>query len=323
MALPPSWTLSRAQPELERAALRTRADLYIAHNIGALRAAVLAARRWHARVGYDLEDYLPGMRLQASSPSPLDCIVERVEAAYLPHVDYSTAASSGIASAYARQYDIRMPETILNVFPLAERPDTFRAGERDGPLRLYWFSQTVGPERGLEDALQAMGRLRGRAIELHLRGTWQPGYRERFFALAASAGLDPGQIRDHPPAPPGEMVRLASEYDVGLALEQPVSEGRDLCLTNKIFTYMLAGNAIAGTSTSGQRPVLERIGEAAALYDPGDVETLACKLSQWYDGRDALERARRRAWDEATQTYNWDLEKQKFLDIVASVLTAG
>jgi glycosyltransferase involved in cell wall biosynthesis len=322
-SLPTSWSLSRAQPELERAALRTRADLYIGHNIGALRAAVRAAHHWGTRSGYDFEDYLPGMRPQHEAPSALDAVIERTEREYLPRTDYVTAASPGISAAYANRYPIRPPDTILNVFPLADRPESFRPSRSNEPLRLYWFSQTIGPMRGLEDVVRAMGLLRHQALEFHLRGTWHSTYRDQLFELAASVGVHPDQIVDHLPAPPGEMVRLASSYDVGLALEHPVSEARDLCLTNKIFTYLLAGNAIVGTPTSGQRPILDELGAAGAAYEPGDVESLARALDHWYGDRIALDRARRLAWDYGTCRYNWDLEKGKFLDIVERVVAGA
>ena len=72
-----------------------------------------------------------------------------------------TAASPLIAETYERRYGKR-PLTILNVFPLAEAPSDpvqtpYLKGE--GPPTLYWFSQTVGSGRGLEQIVAAMGRM--------------------------------------------------------------------------------------------------------------------------------------------------------------------
>src|SRR3712207_6937801 len=50
------WALSRVLPELERAATSTYADLYIAHNLGALLPALAGARSHGARLGFDAED---------------------------------------------------------------------------------------------------------------------------------------------------------------------------------------------------------------------------------------------------------------------------
>ena len=44
---------------------------------------------------------------------------------------------------------------IHNTFPLPARtPNPARLDPRR--LRLYWFSQTIGPGRGLEDAIRAL-----------------------------------------------------------------------------------------------------------------------------------------------------------------------
>jgi glycosyltransferase involved in cell wall biosynthesis len=323
--LPPiaERSLARVGPELELAARRWAADLYIGHNLAALPVVVRVADSGGVPAGYDAEDFLLGMRAHGAAPSPMDRVVESVEQRYLPCCSYITAASPGIAQAYADSVGIPTPLSILNVFPLAERPKLRSPSSPDGPLTLYWFSQTIGPLRGLEDAVRAMGLLHDCAIELHLRGAWQSGYREQLMSLVASAGTRLDRIVAHASAPPGDMLRLAASYDVGLALEHPSSEARDLCLTNKLFTYLLAGNAIAGTATSGQRPILNAIGNAAIAYEPGDVASLASALDRWYRDRSALEAARQRAWEWGSRRYNWDLEKEKFLDIVDRTLAGA
>ena len=107
-------------------------------------------------------------------------------------------------------------------------------------------------DRGLEDVVRAMGQLRDFDIELHVRGSWQAGYLERFLSTAAAAGVSRDRIVSHEPAAPDEMVRLASAYDIGLALERPVALNNDILLSNKVFTYLLAGLAVVATRTRAQ-----------------------------------------------------------------------
>lgn len=311
--------LCRVLPELRRAAKSTPADLYIAHGLGALPAAGSAGEEHGACVGFDAEDFHSAERAQRPD---LSALAEAIERMHLPRCDYITASSPSIAEAYAAKYGIPKPVTILNVFPLSQRPKTFRASTPGGPLTLYWFSQTIGAHRGLEDVIRAMGDLRDCGIELHLRGVWQPGYRDHLFRLAAAVGLDPRQIVAHWPERPGEMVRLASVFDVGLALEPGRDGNNRIALSNKIFTYLLAGNAVVATATEGQRPVVETIGGAGFCYEPGDVKALAGRLRAWYEDRASLERARREAWEWGSREYNWDLEKKKYLQVIGRVLAA-
>jgi hypothetical protein len=117
------------------------------------------------------------------------------------------------------------------------------------------------------------------------------------------------------------MARLAAEYDIGLALEQTVSENRDICLTNKIFVYLLAGVAIIATGTRGQKPLMEKISGAGLCYDPGDIQRLAQQLREWEVNREALLRARQYAWQFGEEKYNWDFERRKLLTVVERSLS--
>ena len=330
--LPLAWPLSdrlrryavcRVLPELADAAMRARADLYIAHYTGALVAAGDAARANRALFGFDAEDFEAGSYSLAAGPSPMDRLIERFERQYLPRCSYVTAASPGIAEAYNAKYGIPLPTTILNVFPLAERPRELRAMPPNGPLRLYWFSQTIGLGRGLEDVIQAMGQLKGCNIELHVRGRWAHGYKEALFSLATSVGVLHQQIYSHDPEPQSEMIRLAAIHDFGLALERKDTENHDLCIANKIFTYLLAGNAIIATTTRGQQPIMETIGDAGFCYEPGDVNALARGLRLSYENRNILQQARQKSWDWGTRCFNWDLEKKKLVQQIEAVLHGG
>jgi glycosyltransferase involved in cell wall biosynthesis len=317
------YSVCRVLPELAGAAMRAKAELYIAHYTGALVAAAEAARANRALFAFDAEDFETGSYNLDAGPSRMDRLIERFERQYLPRSAYITGASPGIAEAYKAKYEIPLPATILNVFPLAERPRELRGISLDRPLRLYWFSQTIGPGRGLEDVVQAMGQLKGCKIELHLRGRWAGSYKEALFSLATSVGLLPQQIYSHDPGPQSEMVRLAALYDVGLALERRDTVNRDLCITNKIFTYLLAGNAVIATATRGQRMIMETVGDAGFPYEPGDVNALAHGLRLWDENRNMLQLVRQKSWNWGTNRFNWDLEKKKLVQQVEDVLHDG
>ena len=307
-------------PELLGLALEEPADLYIAHDLRALPVAVIAARLCQAKVGFDAEDFYSGKERLEKRPNFTRALKEYVEQRYLGQCDYVTAGSPAIAEAYAAKYGVPKPVFILNVFPLSQRPSEFRHGNTNTPLTLYWFSRTIGARRGLEDIVRAMGLLKGHQIDLHLRGAWYNGYRKELLRLATTVGLDSQRIIIHPPGPPEEMVRLANPYDVGLAIEPGAGENNQIALSNKLFTYLLAGNAVIATNTKGQQAVTKSLRCAAYCYEPGDVNMLARHLKFLLENRRLLEESRRQAWDWGTRQYNWDLEKRKFLRVVKEVL---
>jgi glycosyltransferase involved in cell wall biosynthesis len=308
--------LSRAGIEIENASLAFPADLYIAHHASVLPAAVAAARKHKGRVGYDVEDFYSGMWTPETGPGAGDRALEAIEEQYLRSCDYITASSPEVADAYVARYGVRRPITVLNVFPIGNRPAAFRPTAKSGPLRLYWFSQCIGVHRGIEDAVRAMGLLQGCDVELYLQGNWQHGYRQQLLGLAAQSGVDARRIHSQEWTFPDNMVRASAEYDVGLALELPHTQNRRMCLANKVFTYLLSGNAAIGTATPAQQKLLAGLGTAAAIYRPGDAAAMAAHLRRWHDNREALDEARRCAWSWGERRYHWEFEQRFFLEAV-------
>jgi glycosyltransferase involved in cell wall biosynthesis len=165
-----------------------------------------------------------------------------------------------------------------------------------------------------------MARLKHEAIELHLLGRWQPGFESSFLADARSRGLDvERQIHSYAPMFPEEIVRFAASFDVGLALEVPSSRNRQVCLTNKIFTYLLAGKAIIATETDGQRTFFEELPEVGYCYPSGDVDALVEKLETLASDRELLAYMSEHAIAAARARYNWNVESCKLLDLIAEV----
>src|SRR5262249_35694188 len=144
------------------------------------------------------------------------------------------------------------------------------------PLALYWFSQTLGTDRGLESVIAAMGKMH-KPVTLTIRGNDLLGSRAKLRSLAAAAGVA-NAIRFLPLAPPDDMARLAAEHDVGLSTELTTPPNRGICLTNKIFIYLLAGIPALLSNTPAQRDLAPDLGEAARLVDLADVQSIADAL---------------------------------------------
>ena len=312
-----SRAFGRVHSELVRAIAADPGDLIYGGTTGALAAIAEAAGRSGTPYGVDLEDFHGG---ETSGPdAPLvDALAARVERAVLPGAAFVTAGSEAIAAAYAKRDGVDA-SVIHNTFALpAQPPEVSRVDP--ARLRVYWFSQTIGPGRGLEDAVLALGRA-GVAAHLALRGRPQPGYLDALTALAA-VHAPRLEIVPLPPAPPDTMVDCARGYDVGLALEQMTPRNRQLCLTNKAFTYILAGMAVAVTDTPGQHALGADLGRAAALVPVGDVGALAAAFARWAGDPAELDCAKRTAWNAAARRWHWEhaLERGTLLSLVRKAL---
>jgi glycosyltransferase involved in cell wall biosynthesis len=302
---------------LTRAARKVTADLYIAHYVAALPAAAAAARAHGALLGYDAEDFHAGER---TDPEALESVLVRaIEAHFLPRCRHATAAAPMIAEAYEQLYAIK-PVPVLNVFPLDdEKPDLTRSyPRRAGELSAYWFSQTVGPDRGLQSFIEAMARTRAR-VTLHIRGSdrWKHG--EKLLAFARALNLS-GRVELLPTASPFEMVRSARQYDIGLSLETDVSESRRRCLTNKIFTYLMAARPVLMSDTPAQAALARELGEAAAVVSLADPDSIAQQLDAWALAPEKMKTAARTACRLAHDRYNWQVEQRVFLASVERAL---
>jgi len=308
----------RASRDLLKLALAAPADLFYGGTCGGLAVAALAARRTGVPYGLDLEDFHEGEFENGPKGDEARELLRRLQQQILPQAAFVTAGSSAIAARYQRDYGIPVLP-IHNTFSLpAQAPNMEPPGAE--ALRLYWFGQTVGAGRGLEDVVRAVG-LAGIRAELHLRGSAQPDYVATLRGLAGKANAQLA-VRVHRPAPPERMVELSLPYDAGLSPEHGPDINRELCLGNKALTYILAGLPVVLTDTPGQRPFAEDLGEGALRYRAGDIASLAAGLQRWAEDRGRLRRARQAAWHAAERRWNWDhrCEKGALVDAVAAAV---
>ena len=305
---------------LTTAACAVPAELYIAHYVAALPAAAAAAQLHGAALGYDAEDFHAGERASDVGASREITLVRTIEGRFLPRCQHRTAASPMIAEAYAELYGVELVP-VLNVFPLTEAGDGPEPPRNVDPRRglsAYWFSQTIGPDRGLQAFIQAMARTRAR-VTLHVRGSDHWGHGKNLVALAQSLEIG-DRVELLPMESPFRMVEFAGQYDVGLSLEADISESRRRCLTNKIFTYLLAGRPILMSDTPAQAALAGDLGQAAALVSLSDPATIADQLDRWALAPEALQAAREAAWLHARTRYNWQVEQRAFLASVTRAL---
>jgi len=289
------------------------ADLYIAHYVPALPAASFAARRHGGMLGYDAEDFHAGEGTGGADEDFRMAMVRVIERACLAHCVHMTAAAPLIGEAYKSLYGVSST-TVLNVFPLGMLTTGAKpcAGRPDkGTLRAYWFSQTVGLDRGLQAFLKAMAVAKGR-VSLDIRGGNRWGHGDTLLELARELGIAE-RVRLLPTAAPDEMVDLAASYDLGLSLETEATESRRLCLTNKIFTYLLAGVPVMMSDTPAQRALAPELGDAAALVSLADPTAMAQALDRLAGSPDRLDEAKAKAADLGRQRYNWQMEKRALL----------
>ena len=309
----------RIGPDLMKAVRRTPADLYIAHYVAALPAAAHAAKLNGALYAFDAEDFHLGDLPDLPQHSFEKSLIRSIEGRYLPGCAYVTAASPGIADAYARTYGIAQPTVVLNVFPRSQGPGTAtsRGTASPGPS-IYWVSQTIGRNRGLECAVHAIGRAKSRP-HMYIRGNPDGQFIDTLRYIAKNEGTD-RQLHFLAPSAPSEMERLAAMYDVGLSGETGDTENHRLALGNKLFSYLLAGLPILMTNVPSHLGLAEKLNKCAQLYSIDDADELAQAMDKWLLNDFALKTARVSAWELGQTKFNWEYEREMLLNLVNSVM---
>lgn len=280
--------------------------------MGALAPAFYAAKKNNAKYAFDAEDYHRG---QISIISRESKNIVSIEDKYLPHVKYITAASPLIADKYKSLFPDKKVLVINNVFSKKYLSNNIYINYSS--LQLFWFSQYLGINRGIETVIEAINLLPSYNITFHLLGECPEDYKNILNTLS----LKKECLNFIPPVSPEEIFTIASQYDVGMATDVPNNENRNICLANKLFSYLLAGNCIVASDTLAQKKFMEENPETGLIYKNNDACDLAKKLELLYNDRNLLLCYKKNSRQLAATKLNWENESKKLLENVKMVLS--
>jgi len=302
-------SVARCSYFLIREAKKHKPDLYIAHNLGALPAAFKAAKKNGTAFGFDAEDF---HRQEISNDTDsyhfkITCYLENK---YLPYASYITASSPLIAEQYSTIYN-REVTTLLNVFPKTNTVPP--VANKQKPLKLFWFSQTVGHSRGLELIIAAIG-ISPNLSELHLLGNVSLDYKKQLLLLAENNGVVADRIYFYEPIAPDAIFDLGAQFDIGLASELTICLNRDISLTNKIFTYVQSGLVIAASNTRAQTGFIHKYPNIGFVYN--DANELAEALDRYDLDRELLQKTKAESLMLGETELNWECESKKFIKVI-------
>jgi len=288
------------------------ADLYIAHNLGALPAAYKAAKKYNGKLGFDAEDF----HRHESADNLSDFYVQAkiiIEDFYLKHLNYFSTSSELIAKEYHMIYPNLIPNVIQNVFEIK-----YQQGlnlNNNDELNLFWFSQTIGKGRGLEDVIIAINNLKNSKIKLSLLGNIS-GLTRNYFNKMADFKIEYLNPRSE-----DQLFNLASTFDIGLALEPAFCINNDLALSNKLFIYLIAGLQIIASNTKAQERFTAENPGISEIYDIGNANELANIIFYFLENKTYLNNGKKCAYQAAKNQFNWELEQNKFLSVIYQTLS--
>ena len=288
--------------------IKWKPDIVIGHNPGALGPLVAIGNKLTIPTLFDAEDYHRGEFALHSKES---LRVQKLEDECIPHIAAMTAASPLIAKTYGSLYPQHEVTTINNAFAKNNQPPI--PTSESGPLKIIWFSQVVGLDRGLEEFLRGMQRAPNVPIQLNVLGLCSEIVKQ---SLLESTTSELHQITLHAPMAESALFKFIAEHEIGLALEVPTTQNREICRTNKLYSFALAGCHMLISKTPAQEQFLREFPDAGELIDLNEPKTIADALGEAFEKRDQLLQKRRRAWQLGDTELNWEVESEVLVGFV-------
>ena len=320
------WQLGPMARLLWKEGRKRSADLYIAHSeVGMWAAEQL--RKEGKRVGVDMEDWFSEDLLPEARKSRPIQLLKELEKNLLCHGVRNTCTSEVMADALVKAYGCRRPTVIRNVFPLKDREqldgkwkdrprmakwipsnDPRAARPKEAPVSIHWFSQSIGPGRGLETLFGALVSIQGN-WEVHLRGNLK-GY-EKWLESACPVSVQ-AKLKVHELVDNNELLSRIAEHDIAFAGELSEPPSRNLTITNKFFQYLQAGLAVIASDTAGQTEAAKEAGGAVFVVPSNKPDGLKAILAELLNSPELLRAQKQQSWIAADRL-NWEKESRKLV----------
>jgi glycosyltransferase involved in cell wall biosynthesis len=288
-----------------------KADLYICHQELATYIGTKLIKAGF-KVAFDLEDWYSEDLLPAARAGRPINLLRQTESATLNKGVFCITTSKVLAKKLSQTYSCPIPTAIYNVFASPDvdlnKPKAF-----SNPLKFFWFSQTIGTGRGLEQFITISKAFKNK-VEIHLLGNITSQYRELLNSILPAQH----KLYFHELVEESKLAAKIAGFDIGLALELDSPMSRNYTITNKFFQYIQSGLPVIASETAGQIEGFEQF-KPGFMLPQNPLVTDVNKLEPWLNNTAALQSAREKAIEMAS-VFNWQTESKKLLNLVKRAL---
>lgn len=286
--------------------------LVLGHNPGSLPVLTKWAKYTGGEILFDAEDYHAG---EYPEGSQISMEIRKFEDRHLYQIHTITAASPLIGKAYNSRFPHIDITVVNNAFESKFQP-AFDKLNGD-PLKIVWFSQVVGLDRGIQEFLGHLEPLAILPLVISIIGACDFQTKRILENCLVS---DQHQIDWLPPCPEKQLMETIAQHHVGLAVEPGFSPNNKIARSNKLFTYPLCGCWTLASKTPAQDEFYEQnpmLGQTIDLHDGAAWANSIEALSQ---DLESLLHQRKAAWEMARDHLNWETESQNLTSLVQSIL---
>jgi len=268
------------------AAWTTPARVYHASDLYVLPAMSAAARRQGGRLAFDARELYTHVTATAGRPL-VRHFWRAVEGHYIRRADAVFTVSTSISRHLANAYHVPPPTVLPNV-------PVFRHVVPAGQLRrkagiapesvLILHQGQMRASRGCELLVDAMRDVHGSALVFLGDGPQEQALR----LFVAKHGLE-DRVRFLPPVPPGDLLPLTADADIGVTLLEDTCLNHRYALPNKLFEYLMAGLPVLGSDLPEIRSVIAGF-DVGCVVDPSDRQALVDNLQAMVADKSARRR---------------------------------
>jgi hypothetical protein len=242
---------------------REQADLFIAHQETGFILGVMLLKRGR-KVAFDFEDWYATDYPNKFRPVGL---LKAFETIALNRAAYVSCPSQSMAKAIQSHYSAEKSLSVIyNSFPI--NINTSKSAGKI-PNSMVWFSQTIGPGRGIE-AFMALLKKVQIPVEIHFIGHSSESFSGYMHDVLKES---PHRLQIHAPMRHHEMIEFVEKFEFGLALENTDPPNKNLTISNKILVYLQLGLRVIATPTMGHLELQHQFQGSITYIKQDEVET--------------------------------------------------
>lgn len=321
------WTLLRIVRLFVRSALRvmrTRADIYHAHDVSALPACYIAACLRHKPIIFEAHEmplFERPLSEMGRSRRWLHKLLVILLAHILPRCAGIITVSPPIVEEIRNRY--RVPEvTLIRSVPWYRAvaiSDRLRGclGLKPG-VRIALYQGYLQHNRGLDGLVRAAPFLEPNTV-IVMMGQDTEGMRAELEALIAREGVT-DRVKILPPVPYTELLDWTASADIGLNVASPdYSLNVRYFLPNKLFEYLMAGLPVLTSPLEAMVDVIKTydVGQVLPSLAPVDIGEA---INRMLADPTALAHQRSNALEAARNEFNWEREGSRLVRLYQRVL---
>lgn len=276
--------------------------------------ALALAQKFEVPFAFDMEDYHPWENVYHRNRQREITRRNRIYCNLLPKAAFVTFASPLIK----QKTDELLKQSNTNIICGKVVNNTFNASDfelkavSDEKVQFVWFSQTVSYGRGLEQILPALAQFSDK-VHLTLIGNMDQGFFDRVIRPYSSFVTVKGVMTEQ------DLHGELCHYDIGLAIEQTCNDNmldnKILCLSNKIFAYMLSGCYILATDTPAQSEFINREYSSHGMVCGQHSTDMIMAVDSIIDNIDAIRNEKPLRF-AAAKSSAWENEEKKIIDLM-------